>query len=530
MSLVNTASLFFDEKEAREVHCSILVLGGGVSGGYASRSFVQALKEDPELFKWKKVYSEELRKSGKLEYESFFCGLVSAENIPPYERAVLTKSMLWPGNKNEQFIPKLSIQEWYTPASKNLNSPVKEELQSKEWYKKNQIELFLGFEVVHIEIEDQVVTARNLETRDTLKIHYERLIYATGARPLFTSVFSEDEILDNVFTARDFKDIVKIQKTLVDLYNKKNFLRSTKIRKPKKLKVLIVGGGYLGLEAAIGFSLHKTIEVTLVFMDDYVLPGDFPLEISQWLTRFINEHYDIKIIHRRTVKSFKGKKNSLTHATLETGEKIEADVAVVGIGIVLNTELVKDQLEFDDLSGKMVNAGVAVDRFLRSSDPVVFGAGDVISMPHKRRLERFEHVDFARYSGSIAMFNALVDLFNKKNPDRRKKDLKVAVYENVRFGMFLPLPGQQKFLRVFALVEKDNARMNESFYGNFAAYDLSSKGVLFSNRVGEVTGGILLSPKDAERDRLLEMVKNKEQASEWRKGHKPVFFKDEFDF
>eukprot|EP00924_Labyrinthula_sp_SR-Ha-C_P010748 maker-scaffold_35-snap-gene-0.33-mRNA-1 protein AED:0.00 eAED:0.00 QI:77/1/1/1/1/1/3/224/528 len=517
---------FFAENQLPELFFPIVILGGGVAGGYASQAYTDFLKEDPILNQWVDNYAS-IAKEKNSGFSSF-CSLISAEEHPPYERAAITKSLLWPREVQDRSKAPRTIDEWFTPALRNLIKGNNQPVNNAVWYENNGIELLLGHKVVEVDVIEQKLLVLNIRKGNKFFVSYERLLFCTGAKALFSSIFREEEILTHVHTVRDYADLVSLQENFNELHRSKSWTGGSLLRRTKELQLLVVGGGYIGLESAMNFSLYENVQVTVVTLGTCLFQKQFPREISKWISKYVTTRFNIKILFKRKIKKFKGNDGILTSAVFDNGEEMKADLAIVGIGRVLNTELVKNQVELYSPNGRTsIHSAVSVDTNLRSSDPAIFGAGDVICIPYKRGYRSFEHTDFAEISGKVAMKNILIDMFNQRNIEKDSMKYDVIEYNRPWYNLIFPVPNSKLLPELIVFFDDEYTGVEERFYGDFTEFDESSRGVIFGNRLKQTLGGILFNPSMEERNVLRTMICRKSLISEWKKGKVANFFKDD---
>ena len=218
-------------------------------------------------------------------------------------------------------------------------------------------------EVLKINREEKEVIVKDLEKDKEYTESYDQLILSPGASPLVPPISGVDRC-DNLFTLRNIKDTDQI----------KEFLE-----KNKPQKVVVIGGGFVGIEMAENLTSplaplldeeRGIREVTLIEMTDQVLdPLDY--EMASMVHNHLKEK-GINLIFKNGVKEFKdgGKK-----IILEDGEEIESDLNILSVGITPNSELAKDAgLDLND------RGYVKVDDFLQTSDPNIYAIGDVIEV------------------------------------------------------------------------------------------------------------------------------------------------------
>lgn len=212
-------------------------------------------------------------------------------------------------------------------------------------FSKNNIELILD-KVTSISKE-----AKTLSTVKHGTISYDKLVLATGSLPFIPPLPGVD--LDNVFVVK--KEIKYLQKLLDALDNAKD--------------VVIIGGGFIGLEFADECKKRGIQHVTVIELLPHCLLLACDEEIYKRVEKKLQER-DINLLTGRKVESILGAKKA-EYAQLQDGERIKADVIILGIGVVPNVELAKKaSLKVDK------KAGIWVDDFMRTSDEDIFTCGD----------------------------------------------------------------------------------------------------------------------------------------------------------
>lgn len=265
--------------------------------------------------------------------------LLGDEPYPPYERPPLSKEVLLGDQPIDSAYlwPDGSYDEW-------------------------NVEMRLDTRVASISPVDHSLTLENGET-----IAYDRLMIATGGRARPLPVPGAD--LDGIHYLRAISDTVAIREGIA-----------------KGSRVFVVGGGWIGLEVAAA-ARKQGVEVTLVEAMDQLCGRALTPEFAARLLQIHLDHgVDIRL--NTSIDHFEGE-GKLARAVLSDGEVIECATAVIGIGLIANTELA-------DAAGLETDNGIVVDEFGRSSDPDIFAAGDVSNHPNallgKRiRLESWEN-------------------------------------------------------------------------------------------------------------------------------------------
>jgi 3-phenylpropionate/trans-cinnamate dioxygenase ferredoxin reductase component len=264
--------------------------------------------------------------------------LVGAEPIPPYQRPPLTKKYL----TGEMDLDRLLLR----PA---------------RFYAEHDIALHLGAPVAQIE-----PAARRVHLGGGV-LPYDQLALTTGSTPrrLPAAVGGN---LGGVYVARDLADADAMMPEF----------------KPGR-RVLVVGGGYIGLEAA-AVAASRGLQVTVVEMAPRILRRVACAETSDWF-RALHLAHGVTIIEGTGLDRLLGE-GHVTGARLSNGREIPADFVIVGIGISPSTALAEG-------TGLAIDNGIAVDAQGRTSDPAIWAAGDCASFPWGGGRLRLESVQNA---------------------------------------------------------------------------------------------------------------------------------------
>jgi NADPH-dependent 2,4-dienoyl-CoA reductase/sulfur reductase-like enzyme/peroxiredoxin family protein/rhodanese-related sulfurtransferase/TusA-related sulfurtransferase len=224
----------------------------------------------------------------------------------------------------------------------------------EEMNKRFKIDVRVNNEVVSIDRDNKKVQVKNLKTGEEYSENYDKLILSPGSSPLKPPIPGIDA--PNIFTIWNIPDTDAI----------KNYVDTKEIK-----KAAVVGGGFIGLEMAE--NLHELgYEVSIVELADQVMaPIDY--EMAQILHKNIATNgVDLRL--NDGVKEF-NYKDGVTEITLNSGNKIDADIVILSIGVRPNSKLAKD-------SGLKINdrGGIIVDSTLKTSDEDIYAVGDVIEV------------------------------------------------------------------------------------------------------------------------------------------------------
>ena len=262
--------------------------------------------------------------------------LIGEEPFPPYQRPPLSKAYL---------LGEMERDRLY--------------LRPESFYVEQEITLKLGTPVTAIDPAAQTLTVGD----DVL--HYDDLVLTTGSTPRrLPAAIGGD--LDGVMVVRGLQDVDAMAP-----------------RFAKGARVLIVGGGYIGLEAA-AVAAKLELSVTLVEMADRILQRVAAPETSDYF-RQVHSRHGVDIREGVGLDHLTGAEGRVTGAVLSDGSTVEVDFVLVGVGIVPNTQLA-------EMASVEVDNGIATDAQGRTSDPHIWAAGDCASFPLNGQQMRLESV------------------------------------------------------------------------------------------------------------------------------------------
>ncbi len=242
-------------------------------------------------------------------------------------------------------------------------------LRSDSFYEEHDIRLVSG-RVTSID-----TIARTVEVDDGTVIDYGALLLATGAEPRSLPIPGAD--LPHVHYLRTLADSRSIIAALDGT--------STAV---------VIGAGFIGLEVAASLR-HREVPVTVVAPDDVPLAAVLGPRLGAFVQDLHTEH-GVTFRLGSSVTEI-----GRDHVVLEDGSRLDADLVVVGIGVIPNLELAQT-------AGLDVEKGVVVDDRLRTSDPNIWAAGDIALYPDPRSGPiRVEHWALAQRQAQTAARNIL---------------------------------------------------------------------------------------------------------------------------
>ena len=289
----------------------------------------------------------------KLRAEEFHgqITLIGAEDVPPYQRPPLSKSYLLGDMTKERL--------YLRPAA---------------FYADNNVDLRLDTRAVSID-----PIAKTVKLSDDSILSYDELALTTGSHPR-TLPEAVGGMLDGVFCVRDLKDADTMAPAFV-----------------AGKKVLIIGGGYIGLEAAAVAS-KLGLQVTLVEMADRILQRVAAPETSDYF-RALHKSHGVDLREGVGLDHLIGT-DHVTGAKLTDGSEIDIDFAIVGVGIMPASILAQS-------AGLDVANGITTNEMGQTSDPHIWSAGDCASSQFKGETIRLESVGNAIDQAEVVAKNMM---------------------------------------------------------------------------------------------------------------------------
>lgn len=283
--------------------------------------------------------------------------LLGEEDHRPYQRPALSKEFLQDKIDKERLI-----------------------FRSNEYWEENNIRLVKGVRIERIEKNDD---GSGVAYGAGQEFAFRRLALAVGARPRHLDL--PGATLEGVTYLRNADDALALKAMIGSVTD-----------------AVVVGGGFIGLEAAC--SLHDLGKNVTVLEHGPRLIGRAVGE--ETAAFFLEQHRSrgVNIVLDARMKQFVGKDGKLSGIELEDGTVIPAQLVIVGIGVIPNTELAADL-------GLDINNGIVVDKHAVASDGTTIAIGDVANIPNpipgspadeRIRLESvnnaIEHAKIAAYS------------------------------------------------------------------------------------------------------------------------------------
>ena len=275
--------------------------------------------------------------------------MITREDRAPYDRPNLSKDYLH-GHADPAWMP----------------------LRSDDFYAEREIEILFKTEVEKVDASAKTVVLKGGDT-----LGYDSLLIATGGIPRTLDLSGSD--LKNIFVLRSFDsadEIIAAAETAQ--------------------KVAVIGASFIGMEAASSLTKRGKF-VTVIAPDEVPFQKTLGREIGE-LFQKEHEANGVKFRLGSSVKGFDGD-GYVRKVLLQSGEQIDADLVIAGVGVRPATDLLKG---FD----RHKDGGVITDQFLSLGDDI-YAAGDIVHFPDRRTGEhtRIEHWRTALQQGRIAARN-----------------------------------------------------------------------------------------------------------------------------
>ena len=276
--------------------------------------------------------------------------LIGEEAVPPYQRPPLSKAYL---------LGDMALERMF--------------LRPGTFYSENNIELRMSTRVDVINASDQTILIGD-ET-----LHYDDLVLTTGSTPnRLPDIIGG--ALDGVFVVRDLADVDAMAARFVE-----------------GAKVLIVGGGYIGLEAA-SVASKLGLQVTLVEMAERILQRVAAPETSDYF-RALHSSHGVDLREGIGLDRLLGV-DAVEGARLTDGTELDVDFVIVGVGIAPASDLAT-------AADLVIENGIKVDAYGRTSDPHIWAAGDCASFPYRDTRIRLESVPNAIDQAEVVAENIM---------------------------------------------------------------------------------------------------------------------------
>ena len=245
--------------------------------------------------------------------------IISNEGYLPYHRPPLSKDFL----KQNIAIEKLGFK-------------------SADFYEEQKISINLNTQIDSIDLES------NLAITKDASFNFDYLVFATGASPRLLPMENADA--KNLFYLRQITDVLSMHQQI-----------------SADKEMILIGGGYIGLEVASAM-IELGLKVTILEAEERILQRVTSPEVSKFYNDFHSKK-GVQIICNAKVTNLNAEKQMINSVSLESGESLAADIVLVGIGAIPNTQLA-------DSIGLECSNGIKTDQYCRTSIPNILALGD----------------------------------------------------------------------------------------------------------------------------------------------------------
>ncbi len=203
--------------------------------------------------------------------------------------------------------------------------------------------------VTSIDTDGKSVTAKNLHTGEFETANYDKLVMTTGSWPIVPPIPGIQS--DNILLCKNFNQANEIIAKADDAK-----------------KIVVVGGGYIGIELVEAF-VESGKEVTLIDGLDRILNKYLDKSFTDTLETELKER-GVNIALGENVQSFDTDATGKVSKVHTPSQSFDADMVIMCVGFMPTTELLKDKVDM------LPNGAILVDKFMKTSNPDIFAAGD----------------------------------------------------------------------------------------------------------------------------------------------------------
>jgi NADPH-dependent 2,4-dienoyl-CoA reductase/sulfur reductase-like enzyme/rhodanese-related sulfurtransferase len=216
------------------------------------------------------------------------------------------------------------------------------------------IQVHTETEVLRIDRETREIEVRELRSGETRREAYDALVLSPGAEALRPALPGID--LPGIFVLRTIPDSRRIRQAL-----------------GTAARAVVVGGGFIGLEMVENL-VRRGLDVTVVELADQLMPPLDPEMASSVAIRLRDNGVALRL--EQSAEAFEERPEGGLLVRTSSGEAIETDIAILGIGVRPLSSLAQQAgLEIGSLGG------IRVDESMRTSDPKVWAVGDAVEVP-----------------------------------------------------------------------------------------------------------------------------------------------------
>jgi 3-phenylpropionate/trans-cinnamate dioxygenase ferredoxin reductase subunit len=245
-----------------------------------------------------------------------------------------------------------------------------------DWYAEQRIDVLTRTSVMKLDPASRVAALSNKE-----EIQFEKALLATGSNVHI--LHADGAQLDGIHYLRTMRNADALKEELASAE-----------------RVALIGGSYIGTELAASFTkLGKQCE--LIMLESVTHERFYGAEVGRYFQDVLEEH-GVKVHGSQELERFEGDGDRVGKVVTKSGLEVECDFVAIGAGV-------HPELHLAEQAGLEIGTGVFTNRFLETSVPGIFAAGDIAeydSVVHDQRI-RIEHWDVAFNQGKFAALNML---------------------------------------------------------------------------------------------------------------------------
>ena len=223
---------------------------------------------------------------------------------------------------------------------------------------KRGIPTYIHHEVTRNNRKEKTVTVKNLDSKEESIHMYDKLVIATGARPIKPSISGIEA--EGIYYLRTVEDGIRLKQV---------------VKTEGKKRAIIVGGGFIGLEVAEEMALSG-IEVHVFEQLERLLP--FLNEVFSQTVRDALAEHGVTVHLGEKIEEILTENGNACGVKTAGGQSVPADFILMSIGVVPNTELALDAgLQLG------IKGAIAVNDEMQTSDPFIWACGDCVQMKNR---------------------------------------------------------------------------------------------------------------------------------------------------
>lgn len=241
------------------------------------------------------------------------------------------------------------------------------------------VNMRMQYDVIEVNAKDHTIFVQNLQTKELLNDHYDKLIIATGSRttiPVIPGIENPKVMLCKTYAQAD-----RLYKSAQDCK-----------------QIAILGGGYAGVELAEGF-IKSGHEVTLFQKNSRLLNEYMDENMSQQIGKLLRSN-GVNVITDSKVTRFEDTSDNRIEVTT-SDNKYQFDMVAICPGVLPQSDLLKGQVKLSD------NGAIITNSYMETSDPDIFAAGDVTEV-HHNLMSKSQYIPLASHAirqGTLAGMN-----------------------------------------------------------------------------------------------------------------------------